>query len=216
MKSFLAACLGVFLLAGAVDARDTRSTLLVDAEWLAAHVDDPDLVLLHVGDADEYADGHIAGARLVSLDDISVSEHTRTGLMLQMPTAEDLRKRLQKLGVADDSQIVVYYGSDWVSPATRVVFTLQHAGRGDRTRLLDGGMTAWVRQGGELSKVLPAAPSGTLSPLAMQNLVVDAAYVRANLSTPGTAIVDGRAAAYYDGVQIGGAHGHVHQAGHVK
>ena len=217
MKAFLAACLGLFLLHGAtIAAADARSALVVDAAWLAAHVDDPDLVLLHVGDADEYADGHIAGARLVSLDAVSVSEHTRTGLMLQVPAAEDLRSRLETLGVADQSRVVVYYGSDWVSPATRVVFTLQQAGLGERTRLLDGGMPAWVRQGGKLNTAKPAAPTGTLSPLSMQDLVVDRAYVRANLSTPGIAIVDGRAAAFYDGVDTGGAHGLAHRTGHIQ
>ena len=217
MKRFLAACLGAFLLAGTAHAvDDPSSALVVDAKWLVAHVDDPDLVLLHVGDADEYADGHIAGARLVSLDDVSVSEHTRTGLMLQMPGDEDLRARLQKLGISDDSHIVVYYGQDWVSPATRVVFTLQHAGLGERTRLLDGGMPAWVRDGGALNKETPAARPGKLSPLHMQDLVVDATYVNANLATPGIAIVDGRAAVYYDGVETGGAHGHVHKTGHIK
>lgn len=217
MKRFLAAFLGGLLLASTAHAADdARSALVVDAKWLAGHVDDPDLVLLHVGEADEYADRHIAGARLVSLDDISVSEHTRTGLMLQMPTDEDLRQRLQKLGISDESQIVVYYGRDWVSPATRVVFTLQHAGLGERTRLLDGGMPAWVRQGGALSKANPAVRSGQLSKLDMQNLVVDATYVRAQLGAPGIAVVDGRAAVYYDGVEIGGAHGHVHKTGHIK
>jgi thiosulfate/3-mercaptopyruvate sulfurtransferase len=217
MKRFLAACLGVLLLAGTAHAAgDARRELLVDADWLASHVDDPGLVLLHVGDADEYAQGHIANARLVSLDDVSVSEHTRDGLMLQMPDEEDLRRRLQKLGISDDSQVVVYYGKDWVSPATRIVFTLQYAGLGGRTRLLDGGMPAWVRQGGALSTATPEARPGVLSELDLQGLVVDADYVRAHLDAPGTAIVDGRAAVFYDGVQTGGAHGHVHKTGHIK
>ena len=217
MKVFLAACLGVFLLAGAAHAADdTRGALLADAPWLAQHIDDPGLVLLHVGDGDDFDDGHIPGARPVSLDDISVSEHTDTGLMLQMPEPEDLRKRLEALGISDDSQIVVYYATDWVSPATRVVFTLQHAGLGERTRLLDGGMPAWVRNGGKLSKQASASTRGRLSPLAMQDLVVDADYVREHLDAPGIAIVDGRAAAYYDGVESGGAHGQVDRAGHVR
>ena len=33
---------------------DARSQLLVSAEWLAQHLDDPNLVLLHVGDRDDY------------------------------------------------------------------------------------------------------------------------------------------------------------------
>ncbi len=217
VRQFLGACLSAFLLAGVAHAeRDARSSLVVDTTWLAEHIDDADLVILHVGEADEYAAGHIAGARLVSLDDISVSEHTEVGLMLEMPDAEDLRYRLQMLGISDDSQIVVYYGNDWVSPATRVMFTLQHAGLGGRTRLLDGGMPAWVRSGGALNQDTSAKRRGKLSLLDMQDLVVDATFVNAHLASPGFAIVDGRAAVYYDGVEIGGAHGQVDKTGHIQ
>lgn len=201
--------------AAAAQAGDARADLVVDAAWLAAHVDDPNLVLLHVGDRGEYAKGHIRGARLVSLDDVSVSEHTRDGLMLEMPDADALRTRLEKLGISDASRIVVYYGNDWVSPATRVVFTLQYAGLGDRTTLLDGGMSAWVKQGGALSKDVPEARPGKLAALAIEPLIVDADYVREHRATPGIAIVDGRAAAYYDGVETGGAHGQTDRTGHV-
>ena len=217
VRQFFGTCLSILLLTGVAHAeRDARSSLVVDTTWLAEHIDHADLVLLHVGEADEYAEGHIVGARLVSLDDISLSEHTDVGLMLEMPNADDLLERLQALGISDDSQIAVYYGNDWVSPATRVVFTLQHAGLGDRTRLLDGGMPAWVRSGGSLTKDTTTPRPGKLSPLDMQWLVVDAAYVRANLALPGIAIVDGRAAVYYDGIETGGAHGQVDKTGHIQ
>jgi thiosulfate/3-mercaptopyruvate sulfurtransferase len=216
-SSFAVACLLLaFSMASTWAAGDPRSDAVVDTKWLATHVKDPDIVLLHVGDADEYAAGHIPGARLVTLDDISVSEHTKTGLMLQMPGVEDLRARLQKLGISDDSRIVVYYGKDWVSPSTRVVFTLQFAGLTDHTKLLDGGMGAWVRSGGALSKDAASAQQGKLSPLQIQPIVVDREYVRAHLATPGVAIVDGRATVYYDGVEVGGAHGQRDRVGHIK
>ncbi len=217
MKLILSLTAGFCSLLAAVTAfaGDPRGAL-VDSQWLKAHLSDPNLVLLHVGAEDEFAKGHIAGARLVSLDDISVSEHTKTGLMLQLPEPEDLRVRLQKLGISDDSHIVVYYGQDWVSPSTRVVFTLQAAGLEKCTHLLDGGMQAWVRSGGVVSNEPAPTEPGKLSPLRMQPLTVDADYVRAHLDAPGIAIVDGRAAAYYDGVETGGAHGQTDRTGHIK
>jgi len=216
-SSFALACLVFALSVASTGAiADPRSDAVVDAQWLAAHVKDPDIVLLHVGDAGEYAAGHIPGARLVTLDDVSVSEHTKTGLMLQMPADEDLRARLQKLGISDDSRIVVYYAKDWVSPSTRVVFTLQYAGLSEHTKLLDGGMGAWVRAGGALSKDAASTQPGKLSPLHVQPIVVDRDYVRAHLAAPGVTIVDGRATSYYDGVEVGGAHGQHDRVGHIK
>ena len=42
-------------------------------EWLAAHLHDPDLVLLHVGDKASTIKAHIPGARFVAMSDVSVS-----------------------------------------------------------------------------------------------------------------------------------------------
>ena len=99
-----------------------RESMLVDSAWLAKHLKDPNLVLLHVGDKAEYDAGHIPGAWYVRLDDVSVSSHDHdSGLMLEMPAPDSLRARLEALGISDRSRVIVYYGNDWVSPATRVI-----------------------------------------------------------------------------------------------
>lgn len=192
-----------------------RDQMLVNTAWLAKHLKDPKLVLLHVGTAGEFGAMHIPGARLVNLDDISVSEHTQEGLMLEMPTAESLRERLQKLGISNDSRIVVYYGTDWVSPSTRVVFTLDYAGLGAQTSLLDGGMAAWIRDGNKVTDKAAPQRVGTLAPLHIKPIVVDAAYVKEHIGKSGVSIVDGRDASFYDGVQQGNTHGAVQRAGHI-
>jgi len=211
MKKMLLLC----LMAATVFA-SPRQSLIVDANWLKAHLADPDLVLLHVGDKAEYEAAHIPGARFVSLQDISISDHSGKGLMLEMPPAEDLRHRLEALGISDKSRVVVYYGKDWVSPSTRVIFTLDYAGLGARSSLLDGGQEAWVRAGGAVTKEATAAKTGSLSPLKLRPIVVDAETVKARLGTSGVAVVDGRDAAFYDGVQSGGSHGTPHRTGHIR
>jgi thiosulfate/3-mercaptopyruvate sulfurtransferase len=205
----------VLLVAVPLFAKTQRQSLVVNTSWLYAHLKDPNLVLLHVGDKDEYAAKHIPGARHVSLSDIALSDHSATGLILEMPPADDLRARLEKLGISDDSRVVVYYGKDWVSPATRVIFTLDYAGLGDRAVLLDGGMKAWVRDGHPVTDAVPEARIGKLAPLKIRKLIVDAAYVMANKDKKGVALVDGRAAAFYDGVDTGGSHGQPHRTGHI-
>jgi thiosulfate/3-mercaptopyruvate sulfurtransferase len=204
-----------YLIAAAAIA-SPRQSLVVDAGWLKAHLADPDLVLLHVGDKKEYEAAHIPGARFVSQSDISISDHSGKGLMLEMPAAEDLRHDLEALGISDKSRVVVYYGKDWVSPSTRVMFTLDYAGLGARSSLLDGGQDAWVRAGGAVTKDVPPAKTGSLAPLKLRPIVVDAATVKARLGTPGVAVVDGRDAAYYDGVESGGSHGTPHRTGHIR
>ena len=140
----LAACL-VALHADA--AQSPRDALVRPVSWLAGHLNDPNLVLLHVGDRGEYDAAHLPGARHISMDDLSVSDHSGVGLHLEMLAPDVLRQHLQSFGISNASQIVVYYGKDWISPATRVIFTLDYAGLGDHTALLDGGQEAWVRDG---------------------------------------------------------------------
>jgi thiosulfate/3-mercaptopyruvate sulfurtransferase len=203
------------LAASTLLAASPRQSLVVNTDWLKQHIGDSDLVLLHVGDKAGYEAGHIPGARLTSLADISISDHTEKGLMLEMPPAEDLRHKLEALGISDKSRVIVYYGKDWVSPTTRVLFTLDYAGLGSRSSLLDGGQAAWVSSGGPLTKDVTPAKTGTLAPLQIRPIVVDADTVKARIGAPGYVIVDGRDAVYYDGVETGEGHNEKHRTGHI-
>ena len=195
---------------------DPRAGLLVTTEWLSEHVRDPNLVLLHIGNKAEYDREHIAGALYVDLDDIADSDHRGGGaLMLQVPAADALREKLAALGISDNSRVIVYYGNDWVTPATRVVFTLDYAGLGASTSLLDGGMQLWKQEKRALTSEVTARKKGSLSALKIKPIVVDAQFVKANLGKPGISVVDGRAAAFYDGVQTGRGHDAPHRAGHI-
>jgi thiosulfate/3-mercaptopyruvate sulfurtransferase len=188
--------------------------LVVPPAWLAEHLKDPELVLLHVGDPDAYKMKHIAGARHVKLSDISTSKHG-DGLMLELPPAEDLRRRLEALGISNSSRVVVYFGEDWVSPATRVVLTLDAAGLGAHAGLLDGGMPAWIAAGHPVTDAAPPERKGKLAALKLRPIIVDATKVMASLGKPGIAIVDARDKEFYDGTKVGDSHGHAHKAGHI-
>jgi thiosulfate/3-mercaptopyruvate sulfurtransferase len=199
----------------AAAAQQTRTAILLPPQSLEQHLHDADLVLLHVGDKTEYDAQHIPGARYVSLRDISASEAEAGGQILAMPEPEALRQKLAALGISDDSRIVVYYGKDWVSPATRVVFTLDYAGLGNRAVLLDGGMQAWIARGQPVTDAVSPAKTGSLSPLRIRPIVVDAAFVKDHLGKKGFSVIDGRGAAFYDGVSVGGPPNARHRAGHI-
>lgn len=196
-------------------ASDARTPMFVTTEWLASHLHDANLVLLHVGDPKDHSTAHIPGARFVSVQDVSVSDGTGAGLLLEMPSADTLRAHLAALGVSDDSRIVLYYGKDWVSPTTRIYLTLHWAGIGDRASILDGGMGEWIRAGHATTADVPSFQVGTLSPLTVRNFVVDADYVKSMTGTAGVSIVDARAPAFFDGTQTGGSAASPHKTGHV-
>lgn len=186
-----------------------QESLIVSTEWLATHLKDESLVLLQVGDKDEYLAGHIPGAQFIALADISTPRGS--GLTLELPSVAQLETVFEKLGVNDSSRIVVYFGKDWVSPTTRVFFTLEYLGLGERTSILDGGLPAWRGGGNPVTSVLTEPKAGHFTPRPKTGIVVDSVWVNANLNKPGVMILDARASKFYTGAEAGA----MPRAGHI-
>jgi thiosulfate/3-mercaptopyruvate sulfurtransferase len=190
------------------ERKQADAPLVVTNEWLAQHLRDPNLVLLHVGEKKGYDAEHIPGARFAEMRMVSVQGPNN--LPLEMPSADDLRAKIEALGIGDDSRIVVYYGNDWVSPATRIILALDTYGLGNRVSLLDGGLPKWKRTGGSVTADVPPAKTGKLTPRALKSTIVTGDFVKSHIRTPGYTIIDARAPVFYDGP----SHGE-HPAGHV-
>jgi thiosulfate/3-mercaptopyruvate sulfurtransferase len=189
------------------------SPLLVDVGWLAQHVNDRGLVLLHIGSRAEYDAGHIPGARYITEEDVArPHDMARGDLMLELPPLDELRAKVASFGISDDSRIVVYFGKTGaVQSSTRIIFTLDYLGLGDRTSLLNGGLPEWTRAGHAMTASVPAAARGTLSARPAKPVVVDAEFVKSIPSRPNTRLVDARAAVFYSGIEptMNGAKGHI-------
>lgn len=131
--------------------------LLVDCEWVAAHLDDPGVRLLQ---SDEdlllYRTGHIAGALQLDwvndLNDTVVRDYVATDRMQQL-----LRER----GINDDTTIVIYGDRNnwWACYAFWVLrlFGLTNL------RILDGGRARWVQEGRELVTDVPEVAPGNIT-----------------------------------------------------
>jgi thiosulfate/3-mercaptopyruvate sulfurtransferase len=202
------------ILTASVASAQTAAPLLVDTEWLSQHVTDRDLVVLQVGTREAYAAGHIPGARLISEEEVSLPHNhsDMKDMMLELPDADTLRGKLAQLGISNTSRIVVSFGPEFdVQSATRIIFTLDYAGLGARTSLLNGGFPAWRAAGKTVSTAVPTVVRGTLTTPVRPNLVVDAAFVTSVPSKPGHKLVDARAPAVYKGIEptMNGKAGHI-------
>jgi thiosulfate/3-mercaptopyruvate sulfurtransferase len=204
----LAASLAIcFPSLGAAQSGSASDQLVVSTAWLASHLHEPNLVLLQVvqpGDTTEFLKAHIPGARPVSLADVSAGVGPNMdmdkGLMLEMLPPETLRARLEALGISDGSRVIVYSVAERISPATRTVYTLAYAGLGRSSGFLDGGLTAWQKEGRPVATG-PAAPvkAGVITAAYQPSLVVDAAWVQAHSGRPGIVLIDARQRKYWDG-----------------
>ena len=188
--------------------------LLLTPAQLNAELRDPRLVLLYVGTRDDYNAGHIAGARFIGMEDVAVDPRLG-GLFLELPDEAELRQRLERFGISDDSRIVVVFGAGYVSPSTRIVWSLQVAGLGGQTRYLDGGTGAWKRAGLPLtmSEPPPATP-GRLTRAADRSLVVDYRWVQAHANSPRVRLIDARSPVFFEGPGME-RQGRRTEAGHI-
>ncbi len=130
----------------------SRADVLVDADWVEEHLDDPGLVLVEVDeDTTAYDKGHIRSA--IKLD---------WRKDLQDPVRRDFVDRygfeqlLSERGIANDDLVVLYGGNNnWFAAYAYWYFRL-YGHR--RVRLLDGGRKKWELDSRELITAVPDRP----------------------------------------------------------
>ncbi len=131
----------------------SRSDVLVDADWVEAHIDDPKIVLVEVDeDTSAYDKGHIAGA--VRID---------WKADLQDPVRRDFVDKAQfeallsAKGIGNDSTVVLYGGNNnWFAAYAYWYFKLY--GHQD-VKLLDGGRKRWELDSRSLVTDVPQRPA---------------------------------------------------------
>ena len=178
---------------------------LVSTDWLAAHLDDPDLRILdgsyHMPSAGrdaraEYDDAHIPGARFFDIDAISDS---RSPLPHMAPPPELFVSRLRAMGVGDGHQVVVYDNSDTHS-AARVWWTFRLMGKTD-IAVLDGGLAKWRAEGRPVEDMAPITRDRHMTVQRQAALVRDVTQVAAAAKLRDHEIIDARSPGRFAGTE---------------
>jgi thiosulfate/3-mercaptopyruvate sulfurtransferase len=173
---------------------------LVGAEWLATHLQSPDVVVLQVGHTDAaYRAGHIPGARFLPLSAVAT---TVGGIPNEFPAPEQLAATFRNLGVGDRARIVIY-GDDPGLLATRAWVALDLLGQSDRAAILDGGLTRWTAERRPTETTIRASTPRPVTAHWQSEKVVTAAWVRAHLGDSAVVFEDARPAEQYAGAEPG-------------
>ena len=176
---------------------------LVSTEWLAAHLDDPDLRIIdaswHMPAAGrdaraEYEAAHIPGARFFDIDAIADS---RSPLPHMAPQPELFISRLRAMGIGDGHQVVVYDNSD-IHSAARVWWLFRLMGKTD-VAMLDGGLSKWQAEGRPVEDMPPITRDRHMTVQRQAALVRDVTQVAAAAKLGDHQIVDARSAARFRG-----------------
>ena len=174
--------------------------MLVSTDWLAEHLSDPQLVILHYGMKSGYDQEHIPGARYVNIWEFLVED--QQGLRNELPGEETLEQALRSLGLQNNSNIVICYEDvNAISRAARLYFTLDYAGLAGRVAILDGGLLAWKAEGRPLSDSEAVFETGDVHIQIREDVRILKEEVFANLHQEGVALVDARPADRYYGAE---------------
>jgi thiosulfate/3-mercaptopyruvate sulfurtransferase len=127
----------------------SRNEVLVTAEWVQEHLDDPKVVLIEVDeDTSAYDKGHIRNA--LRLDwSVDLQDQVRRDAV----NREQFAALLSERGVSNDDTVVLYGGNNnWFAAYAYWYFKLY--GHQD-VRLLDGGRKKWELDSRELVTEVP-------------------------------------------------------------
>ncbi len=176
---------------------------LVSTDWLAAHLDTPDLVVIDSSwfmpgtDRDaraEHAAEHIPGALFLDIDE--VSDHSNP-LPHMLPEPPDFATHVRRLGVEAASPVVIY-DSHGLFSAPRVWWSFRVMGH-DNVWVLDGGLPKWIAEGRPVETGWPQRPHGEFKSHYQPRLVRSLEEVLTALTDGGAQLLDARPAARFTG-----------------
>jgi thiosulfate/3-mercaptopyruvate sulfurtransferase len=213
----LMACAVLLRAAPVCGEHGDSATMIVSTTWLARHLNDSGLVILSVGQQQDYDAGHIPGALSLDFTDIRTMAPEGQEPNVELPPMARLKEVFEKLGVNNDSHIILYVAKDQLSTATRAFLTLDAMGFGARTSILDGGFPLWQKEGRAITTDVREVIRGKLDVCPQNDVIVTLDYVRDNLHRAGVDIVDARTAEFYSGARIprGQRAGHIPGAGNL-
>ena len=174
---------------------------LVSTEWLAEHLDDPNVVIAHVKyepDIDDYSEGHIPGAHFWYWKDFFWHDTDRQFLEPEM-----VAERLGSWGIDENTTLVMFSGRNQYAIYGWWAFHVM-AGHPD-VRILDGHHEKWKLEGRPLTTEIPEV---TPVEYTVQRDARDDSSrvtredVRDNLGKPGRVLVDARFDSEYFGRRV--------------
>jgi len=128
---------------------------LVDTQWVAGHLDDPDVRIV---ESDEdyllYETGHIPNA--VKVDWFTTLQHP---VRRDFLTKEAFEGMCSNLGISDDTT-VVFYGDKGNWFATYALWLFRYYGH-ENLKIMDGGRAKWEKEGRPMTKEVPETPKTT-------------------------------------------------------
>ncbi|HHN67761.1 MAG TPA: sulfurtransferase, partial [Thermopetrobacter sp.] len=183
-----------------------REKWIVSADWLAARLDDPNVVVLDASwtlkpepgigtPHEEFIDNRIPSARFFDIDDVADPD---TDLPHMLPSPELFAEKVGALGISNDHTVIVY---DTFAPfaAPRAWWMFRVMGHDD-VAVLNGGLEAWELAGHPTERGEAARPAPQLfTPRLRPHLLAGIDDVKRALASGERQVLDARSPGRFAG-----------------
>ncbi|BAZ44991.1 rhodanese domain protein [Chondrocystis sp. NIES-4102] len=184
-----------------------KTEYLVDSEWLAQNLDNPEVVIIdcrfQLGKPnwgqEQYDASHIQGAFYLDLEKDLSSKVERHGGRHPLPDVDILSKKFSELGIVKNQTLVVAYDDARFAFASRLWWLLRHLGH-DTVVLLDGGWQDWVKHNYPVSNVKGETKPGSFIAQPSLDWIVDINQVKSAQNQDTAIIIDSRSRDRYAGI----------------
>jgi thiosulfate/3-mercaptopyruvate sulfurtransferase len=179
-----------------------RPQMLVETDWLAAHLSDPDIRIVDMrfgrqGQTTPYGQGHVPNA--VELENAAIRSSTPP---LFVPTPAEFERLMARMGISNKTRVIVYDERGGIY-AARLWWILNYYGHAN-VALLNGGWVKWSKEARPTSTDVPAVPPARFTASPNPTWIASADDVRAAIGKPGVKIVDARSQGEIDGKDLRG------------
>lgn len=183
---------------------------LIDTETLAQNLGREDLIVIDVRGRAAYS-SHIPGAVCSTWHEYSDPTAVAKGLL--NPDLSAIERRLQALGISQDSDVVIYSNpfDNWGDEG-RMFWMLQYLGH-PSVRILDGGWVKWVQEHRPYEHDPVTNKPGNFRATPRPELIVEKQELKKIVKRPHpeTVIIDARSVEEYAGKEVEG----IPRAGHI-
>lgn len=194
-----------------------RPDALVSTEWLAQHLDAPDVRIVDASfylpaqkrdPKAEFAKQHIPGAMFFDIDEIADKSNP---LPHMLPSPEQFAAQVSALGIGSGNKVIVYDTTP-MTGACRVWWMFRVMGYTD-VAILDGGLPKWMAEGRPVTDAATVAREKPFKARLDAALVRSIDDVRSLLDNKKEQVVDARAANRFRG-EVPEARAHL-RVGHM-
>lgn len=189
-----AICLLVLVFYTATSMAVTSEEILVDAKWLAKHLNESDLVVVDARDEKDYLQGHIVGAVNIPYSSTFIEEDG----VKRIAGLHQLQALFSKAGIQPDSTVVIYAGDSYIN-AGRVFWVMEVTGQ-KLVKLLNDGFAGWEKETvGLVSKDVTIRKPTNYIPSVEPDRIITMSGMHLAIKDENKFIIDSRSRSEYEG-----------------